>query len=198
MIIFDVGANNGSSSKHYAANGHTVYAFEPNEHLFNGLKEYSKEHPTFKPYKVAVSDFEGFASFNVCDKADRGCSSLLDLSDKGRTEWGGRKDMIPVDKVTVDVIRLDKFIEHAGIECIDVFHCDAQGSDLNVLKGLGDHITKIQRGVVEAALKPDILYVNQNSVYETIDYLKSFGFIIGTLHSNDVQLNEVNINFTRV
>ena len=81
------------------------------------------------------------------------------------------------------------------IEIIDYFHCDTQGSDLDVLYGLGDKISIIKEGVIEAAAKRDILYKNQNDYLECIEFLKMNNFEIIAVHSNDPDTNEVNIHF---
>lgn len=192
-IYFDVGANDGSSSQFWKDQGHTVYAFEPNPWFHQTLI-----HRGYNLCKAAVSDFNGKAKFHVCDTHDRGCSSLLEVSEAGKTEWGGRTDMLPVTEIEVDVIRLDTFMQQNSIEWIDYLHCDAQGSDLAVLKGLGSMIDKVRAGVVEAAQKYDILYVGQNTAEETMTFLTENGFRIERVLGNDVQGNEINISFIRV
>lgn len=209
-FIFDVGANDGSSSIHYLRDPEAViFAFEPNRELIETIKRAIPEHYvdwgvstgiSGKRYNIipaAVSDYVGIAKFNVCTTADRGCSSLLELSEKGKTEWGGRRDMFPEHQIEVAVLRLDHFIEDYNINQIQYFHCDTQGSDLKVLQGMGHHIYKICEGVVEAGNKPDILYNGQNTTEETVNFLISKGFEITGITSNDVQNNEVNVNFKR-
>jgi FkbM family methyltransferase len=199
-VYFDVGANDGSSSLHLNnLPNSTVYLFEPNPEMIRAITQHIASHnnKNFIIVPKAVSDYEGKATFNVCVTHDRGCSSLLEVSEAGKTQWGGRIDMLPAASIEVDVIRLDKFIESQFIEEIEYFHCDTQGSDLKVLQGMGDHINKIKAGVVEAAAKPDILYNGQNTLSDTAAYLQSRGFEIIAVYSNDVQENEVNIHFRR-
>jgi FkbM family methyltransferase len=198
LIYFDVGANDGRSTNALVEQGHLVLAFEPNPEMIAILKEKSTKHPNLIVSEVAVSDYKGEATFNVCDKFDRGCSSLLELSEKANTEWGGRYDMIPASQITVPVVRLDEYLIWSSIPSVEFFHCDTQGSDLAVLRGLGQYIRRIKAGVVEAAAKPDILYKNQNTQVDTVDFLQKNGFEIERIESNDVGHNEVNIYFKRV
>lgn len=197
MIYFDVGANDGSSSYQWARQGSTVFAFEPNPEMIEAIKARVGANPNYIIMPFAVSDYNGTAIFNICKTHDRGCSSLLDVSEAGKTEWGGRQDMLPAETLNVNVMRLDSLSILDQISSIEFFHCDAQGSDLKVLQGLGRHISKIQAGVCEAGTKPDILYKGQNTLETTRAYLESNGFEITGITTNDVQNNEVNLAFRK-
>jgi FkbM family methyltransferase len=197
-IYFDVGANDGTSMERFAFQGHILISFEPNPELGSIIKGKQQLYPNWHLFPVAVSDYDGEAEFNICTTHDRGCSSLLDVSEAGKTQWGGRRDMIPDHKIKVSVRRLDTLLDWSIIPEIEFFHCDTQGSDLAVLKGMGEFIKRIKVGVVEAGTKPDILYVGQNSVDATIQYLQENGFKINGMTSNDVGNNEVNISFIRI
>jgi FkbM family methyltransferase len=197
IIHFDVGSNDGTNSLHWARNHpeNLVFAFEPNPFFIDKIRQEGLEN--YILIQSAVSDFIGKAKFNVCNVADRGCSSLLELTDDVSSKWGGRVDMIPFSQIEVDVIRLDSIIEQYDIKEIEVFHCDSQGSDLKVLQGMGKHLRKIKQGVVESANVPDILYKGQNTTKETSDFLIANGFEIKSTQKNDDQNNEINIYFVR-
>lgn len=196
-IFFDVGANFGTTSLQIAKNDPEmiVYAFEPTPELILHLKRCSSNLENYNVVGKAVSDYEGKATFNIAGQADWGCSSLLEFSEKSKTEWPGRTDFVVTRQIEVEVIRLYNFIMLNDIEIIDYFHCDTQGSDLDVLYGLGDKISIIKEGVIEAAAKRDILYKNQNDYLECIEFLKMNNFEIIAVHSNDPDTNEVNIHF---
>jgi hypothetical protein len=120
---------------------------------------------------------------------------LLEFSDKSKTDWPGRTDFLVTKQIQVEVIRLDNFIAKNNIDIIDYFHCDTQGSDLDVLYGLGEKISIIKEGTIEAAAKQDILYKNQNTVMECIEFLKMNNFEVVSVSSNDPEFNEANIHF---
>jgi FkbM family methyltransferase len=144
---------------------------------------------------AAVSDYNGRAIFNVSGKGDWGCSSLLPFSENVKTAWVGRTDMVVTETIEVDVIRLDTFIRENNISHIDYLHIDAQGSDLKVLQGMGEYIKIVKQGVLEAAAKPDVLYLGQNSANASVDFLHDNGFEITKVEYNDPGANEVNIYF---
>jgi len=194
---FDVGANNGSDSVHVAFENPElfVYGFEPTPEMYNEIQNKISNIKNYILIKKAVSDFEGKATFNVAGQSDWGCSSLLEFSENSQIEWPGRTDFKVTQQIEVDVIRLDKFIEDEGIDVIEYIHIDTQGSDLNVLKGLGTKISIVKEGVMEAAGKDNILYNKQNSELDSIKFLEENGFIIEKITSNDIHRNEVNIYF---
>jgi FkbM family methyltransferase len=196
-IFFDVGANFGTSSIHIAKSDPDtlVYAFEPTPELILYLKTQTFNLKNYNVVGKAVSDYEGKANFNIAGQADWGCSSLLEFSDYSKTEWPGRTDFIVTKQIEVDVIRLDNFIIKNKIDIIDYFHCDTQGSDLDVLYGLGEKIAIVKEGTIEAATKEDILYKNQNNLMECVEFLKMHNFDIISVSSNDPQFNEANIHF---
>lgn len=201
-ILFDVGANNGSSSLQKIKNNKDwiCFAFEPTTRL---IQEMANKSASFSdryhiiPY--AVSDFDGEADFYIAGQADWGCSSLLNFNSNLTETWPGRTDFKVTKTIKVKVITLKTFIEQmADIEInqIDYYHCDIQGSDLKGLQGLGEYINIVKEGVVEAALKKDILYINQNTAEDTESYLKEHNFLT-TYYVNDKFGNETNIKFKR-
>lgn len=199
MVVFDVGANNGSSSVPLAQQNSDiiVFAFEPTPEMINTIQSKIEGLENYIIIPKAVSDFNGTAQFNVAGNWDWGCSSLLEFSEKSQTEWPGRTDFNVTYKMDVEVIRLDSFIEEYQIPQIDFLHVDTQGSDLNVLKGLGKYISNVVQGTMEAGTTDDILYYGQNKLNESIKFLLLNHFQITDVNSNDVFANEVNILFKK-
>lgn len=198
-IIFDVGANDGRDSVHLANNpNNVIYAFEPTPRLIGIIKEKIKSRQNYILTEKAVSNFTGKATFNIAGQADWGCSSLLKFSEKSQTKWPGRVDFQVTEEIEVDVIQLKDFIEEYNIEQIDFLHVDTQGSDLNVLIGMGVHINKVISGVIEAGTEENILYDKQNTLDECTEFLTKNGFKIDAVQKNDVFNNEVNIKFSKI
>jgi len=195
-VYFDVGANDGHSSIPKAQGSDLqFYAFEPTPQMIEKIKTKIVNVNNYTLVEKAVSDFNGYTTFNV-SVGDFGCSSLLEFSEKNKTEWGPeRRNLADPIKIEVEVIRLDKFVVDNDIEEITFLHIDTQGSDLNVLKGLGDRISIVKEGVMEAAIKQDVLYRGQNMKDECVAWLESNGFSITRFESNDLHGNEINIYF---
>jgi hypothetical protein len=92
---------------------------------------------------------------------------------------------------------LDTFIEENGITKIDHLHIDTQGSDLNVMKGLGEYLHIVTEGKLEAGTSDDVLYEGQNKLNDCIKFLLLNGFKVVDVNSNDVFCHEVNIVFKK-
>jgi len=198
-IVFDVGANNGSSSVPLAIANPTylVFAFEPTPEMIEVIKSKIVGLENYVIVPKAVSDYNGTAEFNVAGNWDWGCSSLLKFSRKSQTDWPGRTDFHVTYKLNVDVIRLDTFIEENGITKIDHLHIDTQGSDLNVMKGLGEYLHIVTEGKLEAGTSDDVLYEGQNKLNDCIKFLLLNGFKVVDVNSNDVFCHEVNVVFKK-
>jgi FkbM family methyltransferase len=213
-IIIEVGANSGQDSIRYSnIKNSFLYAFEPVPYLGDALKKLldDNEITNYKLIRSAVSDTNGKAVFNISgpdESHNFACSSLNQFSDDIHQTWGGRSDFAHIDSLEVDTIRLDTFIEQEGIKEIEYLHIDAQGSDFNVLKSLGDKASIVKAGKCEAANKVALYKDVDNSVYSIMEWLDKNGFKITKLnnhHGQPITINdlpnsteEVDVNFERI
>ena len=196
-VIFDVGAHEGTDSIPTAELCPDIqfYAFEPNPYMVEILKAKTKHISNYTIIQKAVSDFNGMANFNICKLGPTGVSSLLEFSKTARLNWNGF--FLSVDeKIDVEVIRLDSFIEENNINSIEFLHVDTQGCDLKVLNGLGKYLNIVKQGQVEAAIRPESLYVNQNTYQETMSFLSKNGFEIVKMYAEGSQ-RECNLHFKK-
>jgi FkbM family methyltransferase len=198
-IVFDVGTNTGNELYAAITSGQDAdfYAFEPVPEIYNDLLERLKEHDNVKFFQLAVSNYNGKASFNVSNEQSQGeVSSLLEMVDNVKDNWGHVAACFEyTHKIDVDVITLESFIEEHNIPYITYLHVDAQGSDLNVLKGLGSKLHLVQGGAVEAAIKYNVIYKNQCMIDEVVNFLEQNNFEIVRIEPNDQWNNEANIQF---
>jgi FkbM family methyltransferase len=199
MIIFDVGANNGSDSHHFSNDpNNLVYAFEPTPELVNNhLIHLAK--PNYIIVQKAIGNYCGLVDFFVAGSHDWGCSSIYHFNDNLETTWQGRKDFYVTHSYQVEMITMEKFIdENPHIQQIDYMHCDTQGNDLNVLIGFGKHIDKLKKGVIEVFAK-NPLYKNINNSFENTEkFLQENNFKILGIYPNDSYNNELNILFENI
>jgi FkbM family methyltransferase len=198
-IVFDVGTNTGDELYAAITSGYDAeyYAFEPVPEIYNNLLERFKEHENVKFFQLAVSNYKGQSSFNVSNEQSQGeVSSLLEMVDNVKNNWGHVAHCFEYShKIDVDVITLESFIEEHNIPYITHLHVDAQGSDLNVLKGLGSKLHLVQEGAVEAAIKYNVIYKNQCMIDEVVNFLEQNNFEIVRIDPNDQWNNEANIRF---
>lgn len=211
-IIFDIGANNGESTSSYLKDPDVeLYAFEPNPFLFRDISEIYGVNPRYHPFQLAIGDKEGTMNFHLAGPVDPnnvlahrkgmsnwGCSSLLNFSESVQEEWEGRPDFKSVGIFPVEVSRLDSFVKKHSIPYIDYLHIDAQGMDLRVLQSLGEKLSIVRAGVLEAPINErKKIYTESHTCSEAILFLLNNGFRLVDIEKNDPEGNEVNIYFKR-
>jgi FkbM family methyltransferase len=204
-VLFDVGTNWGEDSLVKAANDPNVevWAFEPTpqlvHHLINASQQFSDRYHV-EP--IALGDFNGILDFYIQDNPGMGCNSLNQFNDNLQETWTIMvSDFKVKDVINVASYRLDAWIPSnlPNLEKIDYFHCDTQGHDLRVLKGMGEYIHLIQEGVVECARNDEVkLYKENHTVDQMTEFLQSKGFVITDVKSNDSLNNEWNVYFKKI
>lgn len=192
-IIIEIGAFDGEDTEKYSQNENNfVYCFEPNKDNAENLRKRFYNKKNVKVIEKAIGTFNGNGIFYIAKKK---MSSSLNLPSKYSIE---NKIVEITEAINVDIIRLDTFIEENNIQHIDYFHCDAQGSDLGILKSLGDTIHIIKKGQVEGS-RNENLYQTENHYLAIINYLENNNFLILNKQQIEERDNwlDLNIYFTK-
>jgi FkbM family methyltransferase len=202
FVYFDVGANWGEKSIPDARinSDWVVYAFEPTPHLaVNLLSQTMQIRDRYNVVQVALSNYNGLSVFHIQNNPGQGCNSLNAFSENSKEIFPHfASDLVCIEKLLVTVSRLDTWFKNNSFpyEKIDYFKCDTQGSDLKVLQGMGDSIQLIRRGEAECSRsRKTALYSEDNLMEEMVEYLKSKGFRVPKIISNDHLDNEYNVHF---
>jgi FkbM family methyltransferase len=189
----DVGAHRGEKTLAAAQANPAlrVYAFEPNLRLALQLVGLT---PNFIVLPMAVAEKNGAADFYLNSFA--AASSLLPMNPQGLERWIDGDLLRVVSTVSVPVIRLDTFLELAGIQQVDYLKIDAQGGDLEVVRSAGNRLKDIQQIALEVQIAPLPLYVGGSRKSTVIEYLLGAGF---RLESSERQSHgqEENLTFCR-
>jgi len=192
-VKFDVGANQGVDTVKLAEDGSTVYAFEPTRFLVsNHLWPKAKENPNIIVIPMAVDIENGFKNFNLAEYWDWGCSSLHATADNIDDVW--KEHFKVTSSYIVPTITLYDFCELYKIDLIDYLWIDTQGSDLNVLKSLGNKINSVVEGRCEASNKASLYQVDY-SLNSIANFLYENNFEITKIEYNDKEGYEVNVFF---
>ena len=205
--IFDVGAHNGIDGLALAEkNPDTlVNAFEANKELIKVITELKRKIEqrigrkikNYKIHNVAVSNKSKLSYFYIAKNPT--VSSLQKFSKNIDKFWPGYKEAHckTIKKVKVKTVTLKKFCNRKKIKSINYLHVDTQGNDLNVLKGLGNLIKIVKRGIIESPLsKKKSLYQNNHTLKETKNFLKKNDFLIKKIEPIVSSAgNEVNIYY---
>ncbi|MBI4333119.1 MAG: FkbM family methyltransferase [Chloroflexi bacterium] len=180
--FFDVGANRGQWIEQVIPlyPDCTIYAFEP-------IPGITPRHDNVILQNCAVDINEGEQRvFYVT--GDNTTSSLLELEervtekftdftdDRGILHKASDFDIMSVIKVRT--IRLDKFVDEAGISEIHYLKIDTEGNDLNVLKSLGEKSNIVWAFEIEVWNEKPTLFKGSACGDECLDYVESKGFSV--------------------
>jgi FkbM family methyltransferase len=198
-VIFDIGANDGKETLERAQDKECIiYAFEPTwELLTKYLWPMSYENDNIIVLPFAVDIDTGFKKFNIAGNGDWGCSSLHQFNDNLDKLWPGRADFSVTHSYNVPTITLYDFCELYKIQQIDYIEIDTQGNDFNVLKSIGNKISIIKEGVVEASNNVDLYKGVDNRIENIRKFLFENDFEILEESHNDYLSAEINIHFKR-
>lgn len=163
-------------------------AFEPVPWQYQVCYERSLEWDNIEVYNYAISDKEGYADFWEMD-TNTGASSLLEPMHDIPASNNISK------KITVECKRLDSFLSSIGVTSVDCLWIDTQGTELNVLKGLGKYINDVMFIHTEAS--PKAYYKNQNTKGEIETFLYMNGFEMEFIPCPEHPYGEGNIIASR-
>lgn len=136
QVVLDIGAHYGEYAVLFAAlvgpNGRVV-SFEPDV--------------AARPWIHANLVLNGFADrvrIEECAVFDVASSRTLyarhgnSQSSLARAGLGGAQSNADVERYTVDLVRIDEFVEHNALPVPDVIKLDVEGAEVHALRGAGD------------------------------------------------------------
>ena len=176
-IGIDVGACIGESLNQFDGFD-TVYAIEPGPEEFNQLKEKGTLFKNYIPLNLAIGlknedvefityhngRFSSILEFNKGSEFYKYCEDTCESFDELK------------EKISVKCIRLDRLIEREEIKEIEYIKIDTQGTDLDVVKSLGDKISIVKKISLEIQLQE--LYQGSSTIEETLEYMNDKGFTL--------------------
>ncbi len=149
-VMIDVGANIGETIEEFNKNFQIskIYSIEPNIITYEEIRK--KKIKNVEVSNFAASDIEGndklkigyFSSMSTINEIN---NDSIYTKIKSFIIWIlTRKFAIYKNEKIIEKKRLDLFMDIKGIDLVDVLKIDTEGHEFNVIKGLGDHITKIK------------------------------------------------------
>lgn len=156
-LVLDIGANRGGWTKDVLEifPEAEYHLFEPQYWLLN--ENLVKDHPNVSVHKFAVSAEPGKTAFTIHPERDD--SSTLCITHEQANEKGWKQ-------MEIDVTTIDHFISENKLEAPEIIKVDAEGNDLNVIRGgkriLGKtEIILIEASVVSPAFENTLTKVNE-------------------------------------
>ena len=158
-VAIDIGANLGEWSLQMARSvGPTgkLYAFEPVPTLNKSLNKTLLVNGQFHAHTIskAVSNADGETIFTF-NKEHTGVSKIGDFDTSDETE-----------KLVIETVKLDSFINEKGIKRIDFIKVDVEGHEAEVIEGASECLSLYKPAIVlEAGLDPD---QNRDKIHEIL------------------------------
>lgn len=141
-----------------------IHAFEPNPESLMNVLRCTEDVNNIKVHELAMSNFNGESTFFVTNE-NIGASSLLEPSILLKTG--------PVsEEIKVKVKTIESWAKENSVDKVDFIWMDVQGSELNVLMGMGDLLNTLKGIYVESAVVP--YYHGGAHRDEVINYLSKF------------------------
>ena len=149
-VMIDVGANIGETVIEFNKNFEIkkIYSIEPDPDSYKEIKKNNFENVDV--FNFAASDTEGEAVLKIGYLSSMSTINKINYDSfytkfKSLVIWIlTRKFAIYKNETIIEKKRLDKFIDKQNIDVIDILKIDTEGHEFNVIKGLGDHITKVK------------------------------------------------------
>jgi FkbM family methyltransferase len=158
LVIFDVGANVGSSLEEFKQYwpGSVVHCFEPQEECWGPLEACAKRVAPQSSFinRVAAGESagalpfysneisSGLSGFNKMNINSTDSIDLKRLRSSAPEALDQFKSIINHERV-VPLIRLDDYLQKSSIKKINFMKMDTQGHEPEVLAGLGDHLKNV-------------------------------------------------------
>ena len=174
MHAIDIGANLGITTVAIAKTIRRVgklHSFEPVPEYFDILKDNVSSNglENVKVYELAVTDQVGRAPFYQ-----------KELSSGIVFEEGAKK-------FEVSTTSIDRFLSEEKIERIDLINMDCEGSELLVLKGAKETLSK-NKVKIFCEIHHDFLKQLGQSVEDIVQYLQGLEFKVQSVSLNDLKV----------
>jgi FkbM family methyltransferase len=166
--VLDIGSLNGIESVKFSEKipNCSIHTFEPNLESYKNILISTEGIENIKAHNIAASDFDGTSDFFITYE-NMGGSSLLEPAILHKTGSN-------IEKTTADVVRLDRWCLDNNIKDINILWIDAQGSELNIFKGMGNLLQDVKAIYVECSLIP--YYKGASHKDDVIKYLIDYNF----------------------
>ena len=178
-VIFDVGANRGHVTLRYRQlyPDATIHAFEPLPDFQEEFHSHHRSDANVRLARMALAENKGTKPFYVNRSADT--SSLLRSVKIGATSDTACQTQ---QTVSVETTTIDHYLEQNGIAKIDILKMDAQGGELQVLKGAKKALEEKRIGLIYTEAFFQEQYEAQPLLYDLASFLRSYNYFLEDIY----------------
>jgi len=178
-VLVDVGASGRVHPKWRRIAKHSVcVAFEPDERERAEMTDSDSFRALHVLGQALSEDAEGKTRFHLT--ASPFCSSRL-VPDRAGVQPYAFAPLFEVERVVeLETIDLPTALDQLGLERVDWFKCDSQGTDLRLLRSLGDRRLS---GLLVAELEPGIIdaYEGEDKLSDVMRFMETRNFWMSDL-----------------
>ncbi|HLP85476.1 MAG TPA: FkbM family methyltransferase [Phycisphaerales bacterium] len=191
IVVIDVGANEGQTVNRVLKEfpNATIHAFEPAPLPLAQLRRNHAEDPRVHLYGVACGSAQGVAKMHITQ--NHWCNSLLAPSDLGKRFYGDWYEVR--DVIDVPVVTLDAWTVRQGVSRVDVLKIDAQGFDLEVLRGATGLLRQVRAINCECQFAAE--YEGCATFSQVDSFLAQHGFALHQLHEVNTRGDEEQTSY---
>ena len=163
--IVDVGANHGiwtrEALRHFPDAYYTMV--EPQHWLTEHFQDILDSNPKVKVHNVGAGEKEGSFKFTIVDRDDS-CSFRFTEEE---AKAGG------FEQVEIPVVTINSLVAKNGLPAPDIIKIDAEGLDIEVVKGASDFFGKTEIFMVEAGIVNKLF---DNSFLKLVTFMDECGY----------------------
>ena len=189
--VIDVGANQGQYGQFLRSIGFSgsIISFEPLSDAFKTLSALSENDPNWHVYNHALGDTETEMTINVSNYSD--FSSFLAPTTYSKDTFQHKSEVIRQETVKIKVLD-SLFDELPGTDTRRIhLKMDTQGFDLNVFKGVQQHLEQIQTMQSEISIRE--LYEGMPDYLTALKTYTDAGFTISGLFPVTRDKNDLSV-----
>ena len=179
--LIDVGSHHGEYILSIKKNFYVkdIYGFEPSPITFKILRKNLINFNEIKIYNFGISDSSGNSVLNQNVETSSSSINYLNKNSKYYKKKYLLFNFLNLKPVTnpinIRTIRLENFINEKKIHKIDLLKVDTEGYEFEVIKGLGENISKIK--LIHLEHHFDDMIIKNYKFSDIHNYLKKKNFI---------------------
>jgi hypothetical protein len=180
-VLLDIGASGEiHSAWKLIAKYSTCIAFDADTRDFDVTEQNDRGYKRlFRINRVVAAEAVGEMDFYLTRSPH--CSSALEPDNQALIPWAFR-DLFDVrEKIKLPVTTLSETLSECGVDYVDWYKTDSQGTDLRLFKSLPLHT---RQRIITAEFEPGIIdaYKHEDKLHTLMQYLDSLPFWVTDMH----------------